>query len=153
MTARLATHRKFLRLAHAIGPVLARGTLEILWDYCGENADDRLGDAADIEAIAHWAGEAGQLTGDLAAAGFIDLDSDRPGHWKAHDYWEHAPRHNERLRTLIRRGKAGPASPEMTGQDRAKREILEDEPAAPAFHALKSASKKRDPHGNQNSAI
>jgi len=130
MTARLATHRKMLRLAHALGPVLARGTLELLWDYCGENASDRLGAAADIEAIAHWAGEPSALTDHLAAAGFIDPDPSRPGQWIAHDYWDHCPQHIKRKR------------------DRRAGDQPETEPAEAPFQSLKDAPKP-DPHGNQ----
>lgn len=94
----LTGHRKFRRLARAVGgAVIARGSLELLWDTCYEAGDDYLGDAADLEAAAQWEGEPGFLAralldaGGEGEAGFIEEVEGRPGHFFCHDLYDHAP--------------------------------------------------------------
>jgi hypothetical protein len=93
----LARHRKFLRLKKMLGSsVLARGSLELIWDVCCSNFDDYLGSAEDVELFAEWDGEPGALAKALAeaggegCAGFIERDPFRPG-WRVHDFCDHAP--------------------------------------------------------------
>jgi hypothetical protein len=63
-------HRKFLRLAQALeSPLIARGALEVLWDYVYDTGDDYLGTWEDIEIVVGWTGERGRLTNALADAG------------------------------------------------------------------------------------
>ena len=53
----LTNHRKFRRLARCLGgDVIARGSLEFLWDSCYENGDDYLGDSDDVELTAREIG-------------------------------------------------------------------------------------------------
>jgi hypothetical protein len=113
----LATHRKFRRLARALGsPLLARGALELLWDSCYEAGDDYVGTADDIEHAIGWTGERGMLTRALVEAGEPEGDgflervpatgpSSRAGKsgivtgvtdvtdvtYRVHDLWHHAP--------------------------------------------------------------
>jgi hypothetical protein len=91
-------HRKFKRLSRALGsPALARGCLEMLWDTCYEAGDDYLGTAEDVELSAYWDGEPGVLCEALLTAGgegnpgFIEEVSGRPGHYRVHDLYDHAP--------------------------------------------------------------
>jgi hypothetical protein len=93
----LTKHRKFLRLSAALGSaILARGHLETLWDTCYENGDDFLGGADDVELLAQWAGSPGVLTSSLLTCGcdgpgFIEEIPDRPGRYRIHDLFDHAP--------------------------------------------------------------
>ena len=94
----LLQHRKFKRLARSIGSIpLALGSLELLWGSCYENGDDYLGESEDVEAAAFWDGEPGCLTQAMAGAGgtgnagFIEELQDRPGHYRVHDLYDHAP--------------------------------------------------------------
>ena len=94
----LTKHRKFLRLARAVGNVpLALGCLEMIWSQCYENGEDYLGDAVDVESAAQWLGTPGALCSSLLAAGgdgnsgFIEEIEDRPGHFRCHDLYDHAP--------------------------------------------------------------
>lgn len=90
-------HRKFLRLARALGSkALAVGSLELIWSHAYESGDDRIGDAEDLEMIADWNGEAGALAsalltaGGASSSGFVE---DRQGVLFVHDLWDHAPRY------------------------------------------------------------
>lgn len=119
----LTRHRKFARLERALdavqvgfGAVLARGSLELLWDTAYENGDELLGDADDVENAARWRGERGLLAKALLEAGGADEDGfielrcscgeGRRAHrggkacgaWQpvenrffVHDLWDHAP--------------------------------------------------------------
>ena len=94
----LTQHRKFRRLVRAVGnPVLARGSLELIWDTCYEAGVAYLGDAEDVEAAAQWKGEPGLLaralleSGGEGEHGFIDEVPGRPGHFECHDLYDHAP--------------------------------------------------------------
>ena len=97
----LTKHRKFLRLAKAIGSEpLARGLLEFIWESAYENGDDFLGDSTDVENLAHWGGEPGVITAALLDSGFIDLLSEgdagcsspsSPQCYRVHDLLDHAP--------------------------------------------------------------
>src|SRR4051812_34563783 len=107
----LTKHRKFLRLARALQTAcgafaeqVARGALEFLWDSAYENGDDDLGDETDVEAAARWRGDPGVLCRALAEAGgdgehgFIEPDNGRPGRWRVHDLFDHAPDYVRRRR-------------------------------------------------------
>lgn len=88
----LTKHRKFIRLERILGShVLARGSLETLWDACYENGDEFLGEALDVEGLARWEGESGKLAKALLSAGFIEEVVDHPGTFQVHDLWHHAP--------------------------------------------------------------
>jgi hypothetical protein len=65
----LKQHRKFRRLAHAIGPIRARGALALLWEPCDEAGESFLGSDGDVEMIAEWDGDPGVLVKALAQAG------------------------------------------------------------------------------------
>ena len=106
----LSLDRKFKRLARSLddvqagfGEMLARGALELLWDSAYEACDDYLGDVDDVEAQAHWRGKRGTLLAGLAGAGgegragFVDEGGSewwpdgKPGTYRVHDLWDHAP--------------------------------------------------------------
>lgn len=93
----LMKHRKFLRLAAAVGgSALARGHLELIWDSAYECGDAYLGDATDVEMVACWDGPPGELVAALLTcggdgAGFIEQVPDRPGRYQVHDLFHHAP--------------------------------------------------------------
>lgn len=114
-------HRKFLRLARTLGSEpLALGCLEFMWKACYENGDEYLGDALDVEAAAHWDGEQGKLCAALFAAGgdgnhgFIDELEDRPGHYRCHDLFDHAPTYvSRRLRKEVEREQKGTTIAEL----------------------------------------
>jgi hypothetical protein len=102
----LTSHKKFRRLAQVLGSAaLARGHLELLWETTYENGDEYLGDITDVELSAHWSGEPGKLTEALLAAGgdgdagFIEEIPDRPGKYRVHDLWDHAPDYVRKRRT------------------------------------------------------
>ena len=111
----LTNHRKFRRLARALGSdSIARGCLEFMWDSCYENGDDYLGDSDDVESTARWQGEPGVLTkalleaGSTGNAGFIEQSPDRPGHFHVHHLFDHAPEHvQKRMAREIERKKRG----------------------------------------------
>ncbi|HUC40265.1 MAG TPA: hypothetical protein VMR92_05485, partial [Gemmatimonadales bacterium] len=66
----LSSNYKFLRLARALGSrVIARGTLELLWEPCYECGDPYVGTAEDIEALLDWTGGPGLLAKALLEAG------------------------------------------------------------------------------------
>src|SRR5574340_253664 len=102
----LTLDRKFRRLARLLddtyagfGEVIARGTLELLWDAAYEACDDYVGDETDVEAAAHWRGKAGVLCAALLnaggddKAGFIEEGGSphwpegKPGTYRVHDLW------------------------------------------------------------------
>jgi len=106
----LQLHRKMRRLARELdatapghGTLLARGALELLWDGGYECGDPYLGEAADVEARADWAGQAGVLctalvnAGGKSCAGFIEEGGSswwpdgEPGTFRIHDLFDHAP--------------------------------------------------------------
>jgi len=111
----LTNHRKFRRLARAVGgDAIARGCLELLWDSCYENGDDYLGDSDDVESTARWSGDPGTLTkalleaGSAGNAGFIEKSLDRPGHYQVHHLFDHAPEYvQKRMTREIERKKRG----------------------------------------------
>ena len=117
----LSLHRKFKHLARALdsvcggmGKALARGLLEHLWEAAYQNGDDYLGAAADVEDIAGWHGEQGILVAALLSCGggglpgFIDEDSDSPGHYRVHDLFDHAPDYvRKRLKRELERRAQG----------------------------------------------
>ena len=106
----LSLDKKFRRLAHDLddfqagfGRMLARGSLELLWDTAYESCTDEVGDAFDVEAAAEWRGPAGRLVkalleaGGPGKAGFIEEGGSSwwpegtPGTYRVHDLWDHAP--------------------------------------------------------------
>ncbi len=110
----LTKHRKFLRVARALdSEAMALGCLEFLWEVAYQNGDDYLGDQLDVELAAHWKGEPGQLCRALLEAGgegnrgFIEELPDRPGHYRVHDLFDHAPDYVSRrlAREMGRRAK------------------------------------------------
>lgn len=104
----LTTHRKFRRLARALGSqIIARGALELIWDSCYESGEDYVGTADDIETMVGWAGERGALAAALVDAGspegqgFIEpLDEGvrTPVRYRVHDLWDHVPQNVARRR-------------------------------------------------------
>lgn len=115
----LTGHRKFRRLARALGSVIvARGVLELLWESCYEAGDDYVGTAEDIEHLVGWTGTSNVLTSALAdagapeGAGFIESAVGRQG-YQVHDLWHHAPDYvtKRRQRELSRQQKAAPNTP------------------------------------------
>ena len=110
----LTRHRKFLRLARALGNVpLALGCLELIWEKCYESGDPYLGDSVDVELAAQWPGDRGALFNALLTAGgdgnvgFIEEIEGRPGHFRCHDLFDHAPEYvaDRRKRELARQAK------------------------------------------------
>jgi len=94
----LTEHRKFRRLARELdSDVIARGCLELLWDSAYQNGDPYLGEKDDVELAARWKGDHGKLThalllaGGDGHAGFIEELPDKPGHYREHDLFDHAP--------------------------------------------------------------
>lgn len=89
----LFQHRKFRRLTRSLDgdAVRALGHLEFLWASAYEMGDDYVGDGTDVEASALWSGEAGRLVTALLDAGFLDPIEERPGHYRIHNLWDHAP--------------------------------------------------------------
>lgn len=88
----LHQHRKFLRLSRMLGATyIARGILEMMWEPAYDSGDDFLGDAEDIAARCGWTGSAADLVRALMESEFIDEDQDRPGHYRIHDLFDHAP--------------------------------------------------------------
>lgn len=121
----LMTHRKFRRLERVLGSrLIARGALEILWDFCYEAGTDYVGTAEDIEALIGWTGDAGQLTAALVSAGapegrgFIEAVEPvlEPPTYRVHDLWHHAPDYvaKRRKRELDRLGRVDPAVDRQT---------------------------------------
>jgi hypothetical protein len=122
----LSKHRKFRRLARALGdPLIARGALELLWEGCYENGDDYVGTAEDIEVMIGWQGESGELTRALVEAGhpegygFIDPMPDEAGRavtYRVHDLWHHAPDYvaKRRKREMARQDRQDPAPDRRT---------------------------------------
>ena len=116
----LTQHRKFRRLARLLGSaILARGVLELLWEPCYEAGDDYLGNAADIEALVGWTGEAGALARALVDAGapeghgFIEIVTfDDVPTYRVHDLWHHAPDYvrKRREREHARRKRVNPSA-------------------------------------------
>jgi hypothetical protein len=87
----LTHHWKFRQLARALGsPVLALGTLELLWRTAYEHADDYIGTPADIAEAVYWVGPPTDLVRLLTSCGFLDADRDR---YRVHDLWTHAPKY------------------------------------------------------------
>lgn len=118
----LTTHRKFRRLARALGSTLmARGALELMWESAYECGDDYVGTAQDLEALVGWAGEAGALARALADAGApegrgfiepISADMDAVQRYRIHDLWHHAPEYvsKRRKRELERLKRVAPSA-------------------------------------------
>lgn len=92
-------HRKFLRLAAALGGDRARalGVCEFMWASRGEELTDYLGDATDVAMICEWSGDPDALVAALSEcggegrSGLIDPVEGKHGKWKVHDLWDHIP--------------------------------------------------------------
>ena len=104
----LFTHRKFIRLAAAVGgKAQALGSLELLWETAYASGDPFIGDAATVESIADWRGQPGALATALHAGGngFLDLHEDG---YHVHDLEDHAPEYvHKRWERERRRREAG----------------------------------------------
>ena len=119
----LSQNRKFRRLARAIGSdVLARGSLEFLWDTAYEAGNDYLGDAEDVELASRRTGEPGVLckalleAGGDGSAGFIEKDPDRPG-FLVHDLFQNAPEYvQKRMKRELERNQRGETISELRRQ-------------------------------------
>lgn len=117
----LMTHRKFSRLARVLGSrLIARGALEILWDFCYEAGTDYVGTAEDIESLVGWSGQPGEFAAALVSAGApegygfiepIDSATGDAATYRVHDLWHHAPDYvaKRRKRELDRLGRVDPA--------------------------------------------
>jgi hypothetical protein len=107
-------HRKFVRLKFLLGCApLALGCLELIWEKCCINGDDYLGDSTSVEALAEWPGKPGELcqallnAGGEGESGYIEEVPGRPGLYRCHDFYDHAPRYvaTRMLREADRRAK------------------------------------------------
>lgn len=102
----LTKHPKFLafRRMLSVNKAQALGHLELLWMGPYESGDPFLGDKEAVEDAAEWnpigdgtKGDRGDLfaaalnCGGPGRAGFIEEDPDRPGFYRLHDLWDHAP--------------------------------------------------------------
>lgn len=86
----LSKHRKFRALVRLLGsPVIARGSLELVWDAGYETLDPVVGTARDVEELAFWKGHKGDLATALVTAGFLDTRADFL--LELHDFWGNAP--------------------------------------------------------------
>lgn len=86
----LSKHRKFRALVRAIGsPVIARGSLELIWDAGYETLDPVVGAVRDVEELSYWKDHKGALAAALIEAGFLDTRAD--GLLELHDFWGNAP--------------------------------------------------------------
>lgn len=132
----LSLDKKFRRLAHDLddfqagfGRVLARGSLELLWDTAYESCTDELGDAFDVEAAAEWRGTGGRLVkalldaGGPGNAGFIEEGGSpfwpegATGTYRVHDLWDHAPEYaRKRVAREDEREKKGKTIKEMRAE-------------------------------------
>jgi hypothetical protein len=94
----LLSHVKFGRLVRALAlrRYEALGILEALWQHCWACTSDAVGTAADLAWIVDWPGDPAALAGALAGCGFVDPDPARPGEFRVHDCWRHAPTYARR---------------------------------------------------------
>lgn len=153
----LTGHRKFRRLARALGSqIAARGVLELLWDSCYESGDDYIGAAEDIEHAVGWSGEVGMLTKALAEAGaplgvgFIErLEGTGEPVYRVHDLWHHAPDYvaKRRKREIERQDKADPMCPPNGAERRRISECLDGDvrPPSPSHSPSHSPGKNVSP--------
>jgi hypothetical protein len=96
----LRSHPKFKRLLALVRIPEAHlyGHLQMLWDAAYEFGED-IGDDVDVEINAGWTGEPGVLCNAMAACagvgreGFIEPNPDKPGQWRVHDLYDHAPKY------------------------------------------------------------
>lgn len=100
----LFTHRKFRTLARRIGSrALAVGSLELLWAVANDAGDPLIGSAEDVEDVADWQGERGQLVDALVATRFLD---ETPDGYVIHDHDHHCPTYVRRRRDRERARRA-----------------------------------------------
>ena len=87
----LTSHYKFRQLARKLGsPVLARGTLELLWDAAYQLADPYIGTPADIADAVCWTGPPMDIVDLLKDCGFLD---DTGAQYVVHNLWKNAPKY------------------------------------------------------------
>lgn len=159
----LVRHRKFLRLARALGSeALAIGHLELLWQASYETGDDYLGDMADVEAVALWRGEPGALckamleAGGVDQPGFIDAIPDKPGCYRVHDLYDHAPEYvRKRLDRESARKSTGQSLRDVRSKaackrwDKAKQTDANDSTVASVCNANGTTPSRTHPHPTQ----
>lgn len=127
----LINHRKFKLLARLIGDrAKALGHLEFLWAAAYENGDEFLGGSDEVEALAEWDGEPGELLKYMLKSGFIDQNGKG---FMVHDLWDHAPDYvrKRRERELTRQKKGEALERSLTGQCPGSDRSV-DPPPAPA---------------------
>lgn len=113
----LSKHRKFRALVRALGsPVIARGSLELVWDAGYETLDPVVGAVPDVEELAYWKGRKGALGAALIEAGFLDARED--GLLELHDFWGNAP---DYVLKRAKRQRLGPYATPNGGQTAAER--------------------------------
>lgn len=120
----LFTHRKFRTLARRLGSrALAVGSLELLWAVANDAGDPLIGTPEDVEDVADWKGEAGQLVAALVTTRFLD---ETPDGLMVHDHGHHCPSYVRRRRDR-ERARRVPDEP-VTSQRRASGAPLDSTP-------------------------
>lgn len=116
----LSIHRKFRRLARALGSaIVARGVLELMWDAAYESGDIYIGTADDLAAAVGWTDDPDTLARALADSGqpegqgFIEpipTADGAPRRFRIHDLWHHAPDYVKKRhsREMDRRRRSAP---------------------------------------------
>lgn len=85
----LDRNKKFQKLVKRLGSrVIARGSLELMWDGANECGDPTFKDKEEVELSCGWEGEPNVLYEHLVECGFIDEWNDVI---EIHDFWDHAP--------------------------------------------------------------
>jgi hypothetical protein len=129
---------------------LALGCLELMWEKCYQNGDDYLGDEIDVEAAALWPGDSGVLcrallnAGGEGKAGFIEPVEGRPGIYRCHDLFDHAPRYvGNRLKREIERQERGLSLAKMRSDVGRKGEIATKQKAIGRQTGSKQAASRQ----------
>lgn len=125
----LFSNRKLAKLAQRLqSRATAVGALELLWYAANETGNPVVGDADDVEALADWRGERGELVAALLEAGsngcpgFIFSRDD--GRFEIHDYWDHAPDYvRKRAKREAERRDTGDFIRKNEDSDRSERRI------------------------------
>lgn len=142
----LTTHRKFRRLARALGSaIVARGVLELMWESAYEAGEDYIGTADDLAATVGWTEAPETLARALADAGqpesqgFIDpitTAEGKPQQYRIHDLWHHAPDYvkKRREREMDRRRRTAPDGAE-TGRHLDSQSGVDRTPSPAPSHA------------------
>ena len=111
----LGVNPKFRRLSMVLGSrATARGSLELLWETGYESGNDEIGDVVDVELACDWHGEPGTLCDALLECGgndkkgFLEPIPEKPGRFRIHDLFDHAPRYvNDRVKRELEREASG----------------------------------------------